>query len=503
MSRKKTLLLGTVILTATGFLTRIIGFFYRIFLSHTIGAKEIGIFQLLSPVNALCMAVCIGGFSTVMSRTIAAKMATGSKKSGFDVLFTGTFFCVVLSILAALGVHNFSEFIAVHILGEASCGPMLDLLAFSIPLSAVHTCVISYYYAQKKTGIPSISQLIEQLVRVLSSYLVYAMMLSEGTRPTAMITAVGLLAGEAAACLFSLIAILYDCSRLGYRIRSIATPFAYAADLTRLAFPLTANRICITLLHSAEAILIPSRLQAGGLSNTEALSTYGVMTGMALPMILFPSAITNSVAVMLLPSVAEDQAAGNLSNVRRTIEATIKYCLMLGIFAGGVFCIYGKSIGTLLFRSQEAGTYLQILAFISPFLYLNSTLSSILNGLGKTRFCFYENTSGLMIRILFVIFAIPQFGIQGYLWGVLASELTSTVLSIFFLRKSAPFSFDAAECILKPVLALLLAAGVSFAAAGVLNSFLVASKTTRLIIVVSAMGAAYLIPLSGSFLHRR
>ena len=492
MSRKKALLLGTVILTATGFLTRIIGFFYRIFLSRTIGAKEIGLFQLLSPVNALCAALCIGGVSTMMSRTIAAKTATKSKKDGFDILYLGTGFCLILSICAALGLHHFSDFLAIRILGEKDLSPMVDILAYSIPLSTIHTCAMSYYFAQKKTGIPSIGQLLEQLVRVLSSYLVYQLMRNQGIQPDAQVAVIGLLAGEAAACLFTLIAVAWESSKHNYHFKIHAIPFSSASELYRLSLPLTANRICITLLHSVEAVLIASRLQMCGLTNDAALSIYGVMTGMALPMILFPSAITNSVAVMLLPSVAEDQASGNLANVRRTIEATIKYCLILGIFASGVFCVYGHTIGTLLFDNEDAGTFLQILAFISPFLYLNSTLSSILNGLGKTRLCFYQNLAGLTTRILFVLFAIPVFGIQGYLWGILASELISAILNILFLKQAASFSFDAAECILKPVIWLLISLGVSFSVTGVLNGIHMKGEVLRLLLVIAIMGITYL-----------
>ncbi len=491
MSRKKTLLLGTIILTGTGLLTRIIGFFYRIFLSHTIGATGMGIYQLLSPVSFLCAAICIGGFQTIMSRTIAAKNAVGSKKGGFDVLFVGTGFCVCLSVLAACLIRIFSNFIAIHILGEPETARMLDILALSVPVSTIHTCIISYYYARKKTGIPSASQLLEQLIRVLSSYLVYQIMISRGIKPDAIMTVIGLLAGEAGASLFTLIAIAWECSKYNYHFH-LSEAEKNFKELFTLSYPLTANRICITLLHSVEAVLIPSRLRLCGLSNNQALATYGIITGMALPMVLFPSALTSSVAVMLLPSVAEDQAAGNDENVKKTIEVTIKYCLILGIFAVGVFCAYGNAIGTLLFQNEEAGKYLQILGFISPFLYLNSTLTSILNGLGKTRLCFYQNIAGLSIRILFVLFAIPSFGVKGYLWGLLFSELVSSVLNVIFLKKSARFSFNAMQCILKPSGLLMIALGVSFFADAILGRFMAGNSILNLILVILVMGSSYL-----------
>ncbi len=426
-----------------------------------------------------------------MSRTIAAKNAVGSRKNGFDVLSVGTSFCLCLSVLAALGIRTFSEFIAVHILGEPETAGMLDILALSIPVSTIHTCIVSYYYAQKKTGIPSVAQLLEQIVRVFSSYLVYQIMLARGMQPNATLTVIGMLAGEVAASLFTLIAITWESSKYKYHFHPNVIKNNFR-ELFTLSYPLTANRICITMLHSVEAVLIPSRLRLCGLSNNEALATYGVITGMALPMVLFPSALTSSVAVMLLPSVAEDQASGNDKNVNRTIEATIKYCLILGIFAVGVFCAYGQSIGTLFFQNKEAGKYLQILGFISPFLYLNSTLTSILNGLGKTRLCFYQNIVSLSIRILFVLFAIPSFGVKGYLWGLLFSELTASILNITFLKKSASFSFNAMQCILKPSGLLLIALGISFAAEGILENFLPKGSILNLILVILIMGISYL-----------
>ena len=55
MSRKQVLIKGTIILTLTGFATRFMGFFYRIFLSHTFGEEGVGIYQLIFPIYALSL----------------------------------------------------------------------------------------------------------------------------------------------------------------------------------------------------------------------------------------------------------------------------------------------------------------------------------------------------------------------------------------------------------------------------------------------------------------
>ena len=84
--------------------------------------------------------------------------------------------------------------------------------------------------------------------------------------------------------------------------------------------------------------------------------------------------------------------------------------------------------GRILFHSELAGDFIITLSFICPFLYLASTLGSILNGLGKTTLTFLYSVLSLLLRLVFVFFAIPVYGIKGYLWGMLASQILQTVL---------------------------------------------------------------------------
>ena len=88
----------------------------------------------------------------------------------------------------------------------------------------------------------------------------------------------------------------------------------------------------------------------------------------------------------------------------------------------------------LLYNSSLAGSFIITLSFICPFMYVASTLNSILNGLGKTGQTFAYSMISLGFRLLFVFFALPVFGIQGYLWGLLVSQLVQTSLCVFAVR---------------------------------------------------------------------
>ena len=93
---------------------------------------------------------------------------------------------------------------------------------------------------------------------------------------------------------------------------------------------MTGNRVVLNLFTSIEAILIPLKLKEAGLSTSAALSMFGVLTGMALPLILFPTSITNSLAVMLLPAVSEASAHGERDRIKKAVSKSITYCMLFG-----------------------------------------------------------------------------------------------------------------------------------------------------------------------------
>ena len=227
-----------------------------------------------------------------------------------------------------------------------------------------------------------------------------------------------------------------------------------------LALPLMGNRLVLNFLGSAEAIWIPNRLVRFGLTNSEAFSVYGVLTGMSLPFILFPSAITNSMAVLLLPTVAEAQSDGNEERISSVISMSLRYSCYMGVLCIGVFTMFGSQLGVSVFRDPDAGTFITILAWLCPFMYLATTLGSVLNGLGKTSITFFQNVLAMLIRLAFVLFAIPVFGIQGYLWGMLASELALALFSLISLKRLVPFRWNAWSMVLKPSLLLAISIGL-------------------------------------------
>ncbi len=506
--KKRVFLTGTLLLTAAGFLCRLLGFFYRIFLSRTIGAEGLGIYNMVHPVYGICFALCGGAIQTALSQYIAAHESQGRR-----VFRTGLYISMALSGFLAFLICRYPDWIAARILMEPRCALYLPVMGLSLPFASFHACANGYCYGAQKSRVPAFSQVAEQVVRMALVFLIAGKWAAEGTEITVRLAVYGHLIGEIGAASFNLLCLVLfppqgrnagpENSHSGAdSVISASTPqfsgsvtgsrtvastpqvpgstarttrMQVPADvstcflsLMSLALPLMGNRLILNLLAGAEAVWIPNRLQMSGLSDAEAFSVYGILTGMALPFILFPSAITNSIAVLLLPSVAKDQAEGHTESISGSVAMALRYSLYMGILCIGIFVLFGLPLGISVFKEEEAGRCMQILAWLCPFLYLAATMGSILNGLGCTRTTFLQSVAAMLLRLCFVVAAIPVFGIYGYLCGMLVSEMFLAMAHLWSLKRRIAFIWNAWDMIAKPAILLFLAIGIHYFIGGFL-----------------------------------
>ena len=442
---------GTVILTVSGLLIKFLGFFYKIFLAQALGAEGMGIYQLIFPVFAVCHSLTSSGLEVAVSRFTARS----DSREQSDYLCAGLFLTLTSSLAAGLILWTQSDFIALTLLHEARCAPLLKILAATIPLAGFHGCFCGFCLGRKNASLPAFSQLAEQTVRIGSVWLLYHIFLQEGLEITPVLATAGLLTGEIASVLF----MLTFAANKTLLPSGLSACFHRCRTLLTMAIPVTASRVSLTLLQSVEAVLIPLSLRQSGLSAAEALSLYGILTGMSLSFLLFPNAITASLSAMLLPVVSEEQAKGNMQKISQAIEYTLLFGMNIGILCMGIFLYFGKELGTLCFHQPLAGEFLQTLAWICPFLYLSGNLSSILHGLGRTSTTFFNQLAALLVRIFCIVLFVPLTGIQGVLWGILAGELLLSFLGIRSVAAYVTPSIGLDAYVLKPAAAMLLSIG--------------------------------------------
>ena len=444
MNTKNSLVKGAFILTLAGLLSRFIGFFYKIFLSRAIGAEGLGLYQLIFPLYMLAYSITVSGIQAAISRMVAAKYAVSDRNGAHRILLTGISFSLFLSVPISAIFFFFCHPLSVIFLKNEQASSLLPIMALAIPFGSFHACVDGYYFGIRNPSVPALRQLLEQGFRFLL-LLFFCHGIFSFKHEVSPGTAVLILVGEEIfAALISFAALLYHNIHAGlsHKFHLHKSKKSFSSELREFvltAIPLSGNRILVCILQSIEASLLPICLQRSGYTAAESLRIYGIFSGMALPMILFPTAVTSSLSTMVLPSISAAQAAHSPERVRQLIRKSCFCCIGIGILFSLFFLLLGKPVTSLLFQNSLAGYYVHAFSFICPMLYLNPVLFSILNGLGKSSSVFLYNLISLILRLFFVLWVVPKLGISGYFTGLFFSQLLCNFLCI---KKTASASLQ-------------------------------------------------------------
>lgn len=393
-----------------------------------------GIMSLTGPVSAMVFAITGAGMQTAISKCVSGVLDGDHKKKKRYLLY-GLLTVTILSILCTYLVYTYADFLALSFLSEERTAPLLRILALSFPLSAAHACISGYFLGKRNTLLPAVSQLAEQLVRVSVVYICCTSFLATGDKPSLTFPAWGIFFGEAAALFVCFLSLYLGSKKNNYGLKQLSqtdnSSKRILTALFQMSVPLSLNRLAVNFLMSIEAIRIPLMLQLYGLSDSDALSTYGILTGMALPVLFFPNAFTGALSSTLLPAVSEAQSKGDRERIKTiTINAAF-FVVFAGLLFGILFFMFSDFFGTVIFKEPLAAVYIRALCLLCPFMYVNGIFTGILQGLGKAMTIFFINVTGLCIRLCFVFFLIPIYGIKGYLIGLLISQLYSSALYLW------------------------------------------------------------------------
>lgn len=422
--KKHPLLLSTFVLTTGAMISKILGFFYKIFLSRVLGATGLGLYQLIFPLFALFLAISCSGIQTAISHFVSIEYAKQGRKYLYFII--GLCISSSLALGFSLLLHSQSQFIALNILKEARCALPLKTLSYAFIPACMHSCFNGYYYGRKKSLPPALGQIIEQAAQILGTLLIFSILTQEHQSLEVVHAVWGIVISEYAGLLFFLSYFLYE-EIYNFKKCPLCGLKNYIYSLSGMAFPLTINHLTTTLCHSLEHILIPKQLVLFGYSTNEALGHFGILTGMSLAIIYAPAILTNSLSVLLLPKISEAKATRNLENNWHSIQLVLNFSLTIGSLFTLFFIFSADWLGEFFFHNPMAGFYIRLLSILCPFLYTMRLLSTIVIGLGYAKLSLLCNLSGSLIRISFIYFLVPIYGIYAYIIGMILSYVITTL----------------------------------------------------------------------------
>lgn len=442
---KKSIFKGTLILTVAGVATKLLGFYNRIFLTRLIGVKELGIYQLIFPMYLLAFSICCQGIATTLTKQVSYYIGKKCPDNAKKVFKYSIALSLSISIIIVIVFNLMAYPISLHILKNTDCAELLKIITIAIPFVCVKACINSYFVGIDIPAYQGISHFTEQIFRIGTAYFLAAFWTSDKVNAVLAVTAV--VAGEIFATILSIIIYKYHISKTkNLKINTgnansdtkkagVSCESSIIRNLLLDAVPITVNNVMFTLFSSFEAILMPAMLFYYYNNSDTAMEMFGIVTGIVVPFLLFPSTITTSLSTMLLPAVSYANAKQDKNAIRSALTNSILFCLMLGACAWLFYQLLGEPACRIFFKSETAGTILKKMSFLCPLIYLSGNLSAIMNGIDKAFHNLMYNILGISIRILFSVTLVPSYGLTAYIYGMAASYIVLDILLMLSVTK--------------------------------------------------------------------
>ncbi len=490
---KKTVFIkNAMILTVSSLVLRFAGIIFKVWLAALIGSEGIGLYQLVFSVYVLAATFATSGISTAVTRLVAEEAALGSKKGTLKILIRSIEISLLVAFLSVAVVYFGAEFIAERVLGDIRAIPALKILPFSLPFMAVSSCVRGYFIARRKATPTAIAQLSEQAIRIILVVLLVKAFKGYGIAICCSAVMLGDVISEFLGCLVLGISFLKDSKKLNSLNGRSQPPYKIVKKIMDIAAPITSGRYLNSLLRTAENILVPKNLAKFPGSSSSALSQFGMIKGMALPILFFPSAILNSVSTLLIPEMSEAVAKNQKGLVRNSTKKILKLTLLVAFIFAALFFVAGDKIGLLIYKDRSVGFLIKALSPIVPLMYLDSISDGILKGLDQQRYTFFTAVSDSSLRILLICSLLRFSGLRGFIIIMYFSNLFTCLLNVSRLLKISGAKFKFSYEILLPLISALT---VTLLTSTLLNIFAMQSTLVYIILVYAISVPFYMLLL--------
>lgn len=495
------LLSGTLLLTLVGLFSQLVGFGYRIALSRLVGAETMGLYQLIMPVYSTLMSLTAIGL-TVAASTLSARFYAlgdrGAVRQTRNRALT-LFFCAALPLGVLLVLA--SDPISVYLLGDARTQLGIILLAPCVLLTGVENIQKHSFYGIGMVRPPAFTETVEQLIRTGTILGLLVLLLPRNREQTVGIIVLGMVICEIFSSL-TLTLLFHRWWRRGAQTKPHET--VTFQRILSISLPVAATSLLGTLLGSANAVLIPAKLVEGGADPSQAISAFGVLCGMTMPMLNLPTGFIGALCLVLVPNLARQTAKGDVRAVRGFLDRVMSATSLLMAPAMALLTVIGPDLARGVFDEDAAGAYMLPLAAGTLLSCYQSVLSGALNGMSRQGLGARNAILSDAVQLAFTFFTVARWGLSGYVLGFVLSSLAGVGFNLVSVMRCAKLRVQWTRWFLCPILAALLMgvwsnlffhicldSGVPLPAACALAAGL------GLIIYLAALAAQGVLPLGG------
>ena len=438
------------VLTAVSFFMRVTNILYRGHLARAMGTGGLGLYQLIFTVFTLSVTLSTSGISLAVTRIVSARMAEDRPQTIRSAVARCLGYCLCISCSIGAVFLLLAPFLAEKLLGTAAAAPSLRLLALGLPFMSLCTCMRGYFLAVDESLATIGGDILEQLLTMGLGAGLLSFFSPKDPADACTLVMAASTAGEVLGFLHTWHSFRKSLRRHTPRQKEKSPGILHS--MVHIALPGTLSSAARNLLGTTENLLIPHGLRQFGIRFDTAMAAYGVLQGMAWPMLLFPSAFLTAFSSLLIPQVAKAHAAGRHAYIHSVTRRALSATAVFSSAATAFFIFFGEELGVLFYHSRETGVYLRLLAPLVLLLYLDGVVDAILKGLDEQFSAIKYNVTDAALRVVLVFFLLPRWGLPAYICILFFSTIFNAALSIHRLLQVTQLTIDLVRDIILPFL---------------------------------------------------
>lgn len=428
----KSIFKNVAIITIFSLITRMLGFFFRIFLSRTIGAEALGMYQVALSIFMVLLTIVSSGFTLIISRMTASFRVSSNKKAIGSLVSSSLFVGLAVSVLLCVVILIFRNLFE-NLFTDENCMNILIILLPSLIFSAIYSVFRGAMWGSDNYFGLCVSELLEQVVKMVVCVLIL------GTGMSALQSAMSVAWSFTLSCFISAFFVMLLYFFYGGKL---SHPSRIYKKVLRQSAPITGVRVAGSFVQPLVALILPAQLMAIGYTSSQAMSLYGVAVGMTLPFLYLPSALIGSLATALVPDISMAMVQNDTKHIETRVKTSILFSLFVSFLIVPVFIAIGDKFGLFIYDNELSGKLLQYAAWIMIPMGLTNISSAVLNSVGLEVKSFINYVVGAVFMFSSILILTRFIGINALIIGMGISSLVTMTLNFLMLKKKLNIKID-------------------------------------------------------------
>ncbi len=423
---KNVFIKSTLILMMGTLMTKILGFFIRIIFTRIIGPDGISLYSIIMPTYSLLIAVTQLG----LPYAISAIMARGQRR-GINIFSSIIPCALIFDVIIIALIYFTAPFLANELLKNPASYYPIVAICFVIPFTTISGIIKGYYFGKQNMFPNAISNVFEQLARLIILVTVIPLLLKTST----VLAVTGYIVTSAISEIVQIVVYLFFAPKnFKIHINDLKPQKGIVKEVFGLSIPNVSGHIIGNISYFFEPIILTHVLLFAGYSTGFITGEYGIYNAYVIPILTMPSFFTQALNTTLIPEVSKHYK--DRKYVRKRYLQSSGISLLIGL----IFCIFiyynGHAILKLMYNTSDGFDYLMLLTVFFPLFYLEGPLVAVLHGLNQAKYTMQTTLIACILKLLVMtILSLFSIGIYGLVISEIVDIFTVIYLNMARLHK--------------------------------------------------------------------